>query len=137
MNLWDTILGRAKHVFTAALRCQVGRCQSVPVSTCASCGRLMCLPHGYFNVSLEGFCASCASTIRIRIPREARANGNVPPSRRRGPPPHQVLNVPLGASKEDIKTAYRARAKQFHPDGKTPDPAMFRKVQAAYEELMR
>lgn len=48
-----------------------------------------------------------------------------------------VLAIPPAATPEEIKRAYRAAAKRWHPDvNKDPDaPEQFKRVQAAYEAL--
>ncbi|HOW64553.1 MAG TPA: DnaJ domain-containing protein [Candidatus Paceibacterota bacterium] len=43
-----------------------------------------------------------------------------------------VLGVDSGSSQEEIKSAYRQRAKECHPDHYGPDAAPFRAVQEAY-----
>ncbi len=50
--------------------------------------------------------------------------------------PHRVLGVPVGASEEEIKRAYRALAKRFHPDARQGSVARFLEVQDAYEALV-
>jgi len=53
--------------------------------------------------------------------------------------PYKVLGLSEGASKEEIKKAYRKKAKEFHPDLHPNDPAaaeMMNKVNEAYERLM-
>lgn len=48
--------------------------------------------------------------------------------------PYAILGVTKNASWDEVKRAYRKLAMQHHPD-KGGDPAMFRKVQGAYEVL--
>jgi len=52
--------------------------------------------------------------------------------------PYEVLEVPRGASQADIKKAYFAKAKKYHPDVNTDDPNAkdkFAEVNSAYEIL--
>ncbi|MBW8305520.1 MAG: DnaJ domain-containing protein [Thiobacillus sp.] len=50
---------------------------------------------------------------------------------------YQILGVSPSATPDLIKTAYRKKAAQFHPDkNQSPDaPTRFREVQEAYEVL--
>ncbi|KMZ73354.1 hypothetical protein ZOSMA_14G01180 [Zostera marina] len=53
--------------------------------------------------------------------------------------PYEILGVELGCSVLQLKTAFRGKVKQFHPDvmtGQNSD-AMIRLVIEAYDELMR
>lgn len=53
--------------------------------------------------------------------------------------PYQVLGVPQGASQDEIKRAYRKKAKECHPDLHPDDPDARRKMQEvneAYDMLM-
>lgn len=56
--------------------------------------------------------------------------------------PYQVLGVPPTASDDEVKKAYRALCKRYHPDANVgkPDAAQaerrFMEVQQAYEEIM-
>ncbi len=48
---------------------------------------------------------------------------------------YQILGVEKGASKEDIKKAFRKLAAQYHPDKKTGDESKFKEVSEAYAVL--
>ncbi len=48
---------------------------------------------------------------------------------------YQILGIERGASKEDIKKAFRKLAAQYHPDKKTGDEAKFKEVSEAYAVL--
>ncbi|MHB9033652.1 MAG: molecular chaperone DnaJ [Anaerolineae bacterium] len=50
---------------------------------------------------------------------------------------YEVLQIPRDASKDDIRTAYRKLARQFHPDvSKDPDAeARFKEINEAYQVL--
>ncbi len=53
--------------------------------------------------------------------------------------PHQLLGVPEGATQEEIKRAYRRKAKECHPDLHPGDPNAARKMNElneAYDMLM-
>ena len=59
--------------------------------------------------------------------------------------PHQVLEVPLGVSHKELRSAYHAKARLYHPDQFANHPlpkevveylnAMFIHIQTAYDEL--
>lgn len=53
---------------------------------------------------------------------------------------YEILGVPKGANAEEIKKAYRAKAKQHHPDmnpdNKKEAEAKFKEISEAYEVLM-
>ncbi|KAL9464656.1 hypothetical protein AB3S75_002291 [Citrus x aurantiifolia] len=53
---------------------------------------------------------------------------------------YEVLGIPMGATSQDIKTAYRRLARTFHPDvvaieGKDSTADEFIKIHAAYSTL--
>jgi len=47
----------------------------------------------------------------------------------------RILDVDATADETDIKTAYRRKAKEHHPDTDSGDEEMFKKVSQAYETL--
>lgn len=50
--------------------------------------------------------------------------------------PFLILGLRYGATKEEIKTAYRQAVKLHHPDlNQNKDDTEFKKVQAAYEKI--
>jgi len=49
--------------------------------------------------------------------------------------PYRILGLDAGASKEDIKKAYRTLAKKYHPDMNGGDDAKFKEVNEAYSQL--
>lgn len=48
--------------------------------------------------------------------------------------PHQVLGVDKGASDEEVKKAYRQKAKEHHPD-QGGDEEKFKEIQEAYDQI--
>jgi len=60
-------------------------------------------------------------------------------SESRSESPYRVLGLSPGASDEDVKSAYRKLAKQYHPDINPDDPdaeEQFKKVSDAYKTLL-
>ncbi len=54
--------------------------------------------------------------------------------------PYAVLGIQRGASEDEIKKAYRAQCKRWHPDLNPNDPTAeehFKEVQAAYDAIMK
>jgi len=57
--------------------------------------------------------------------------------------PYQVLGVSPNASEEEIKKAYRALSRKYHPDANVNNPnkaqaeEKFKQVQAAYDQVMK
>lgn len=54
--------------------------------------------------------------------------------------PYEVLGIQRGASDEEVKKAYRAQCKRWHPDLNPNDPTAeehFKEVQAAYDAITR
>lgn len=57
--------------------------------------------------------------------------------------PYEVLGVPRSASQDEIKKAYRALSRKYHPDANVNNPnkdqaeAKFKEIQQAYEQTMK
>lgn len=57
--------------------------------------------------------------------------------------PYTVLGVPENASEEEIKKAYRALSRKYHPDANINNPnkeqaeEKFKEIQQAYQQIMR
>lgn len=57
--------------------------------------------------------------------------------------PYEVLGLKSGASKEEVKSAYRKLAKTYHPDMNENNPLQhlaeekFKEIQWAYDEIMK
>ncbi len=57
--------------------------------------------------------------------------------------PYQVLGIPRSASEEEIKKAYRALSRKYHPDANINNPnkeaaeEKFKEIQQAYQQIMK
>lgn len=57
--------------------------------------------------------------------------------------PYQVLGVPRNATEEEIKKAYKALSRKYHPDANINNPnkdqaeEKFKEIQAAYQQVMK
>lgn len=49
--------------------------------------------------------------------------------------PYKILGVQRGASKEEIKKAYKKLANKYHPDKESGDETKFKQIKEAYETL--
>ena len=50
--------------------------------------------------------------------------------------PYSVLDIPENTSKEEIKKAYRAKAKQYHPDLHPNDPIAAEKMNEGKRQII-
>ena len=57
--------------------------------------------------------------------------------------PYQVLGVSRDSSEEEIKKAYKALSRKYHPDANINNPnkdqaeEMFKEIQQAYQQIMK
>ncbi|MFB6302030.1 MAG: J domain-containing protein [Haloferacaceae archaeon] len=64
--------------------------------------------------------------------------GRAPPTPDPGPSPaeaYRILGLEPGADPEDVRAAYRERAKELHPDAESGDEEAFKRITRAYETL--
>mmetsp|Transcript_107624 Transcript_107624/g.299795 ORF Transcript_107624/g.299795 Transcript_107624/m.299795 type:complete len:487 (-) Transcript_107624:130-1590(-) len=80
---------------------------------------------GQLRVAIERSLLDCALTLR----RDRRGGANQPREA-----PEQILGVAQGARPEEVRAAYREKAKTAHPD-KGGDPESFCRLQQAYLAL--
>ena len=51
--------------------------------------------------------------------------------------PHEILGVVRTAEWREVRSAYLTLARQYHPDGSTPDEPRMAEINAAYDALQR
>ena len=57
--------------------------------------------------------------------------------------PYSVLGISRGATDDEIKKAYRALSRKYHPDANINNPnkdqaeAKFKEIQQAYQQIMK
>ena len=69
----------------------------------------------------------------LRVKKMVPHNTSIP--RKIGKGHYGTLDIPQGASKEEIKKAFRKLSHKYHPDRKTGDEKKFREVREAYDVL--
>jgi hypothetical protein len=127
----------AKETKKAHLAAEINRmCAELRLSKCEAA---LFKPH--FGEFIRGRISYDQSVLNIRTARNsiAEANTNIQhvPGCRCSPAIKaklRVLGLDVGATLEEIKSAYRRLAKQSHPDT-GGDPSQFRKINEAYRLL--
>jgi DnaJ-class molecular chaperone len=102
------------------------------VQYCTNCGRIACRRHAFTNLGL--FKSVCNECMKDAFPWIAAAEVEIPENWEYSVSPWEVLGVQPGATAEEIKTAYRAAAKQSHSDHGGDEGAMVM-VNRAFEVL--
>lgn len=51
--------------------------------------------------------------------------------------PWEILGLPQGASKDEVRRAWKRLSRKYHPDGPCGDGQLFREIREAYETLGR
>lgn len=80
---------------------------------------------------------------RIARNRNARSNSSTNNTRPTNHIPttnqwaYEILEIKIGSSKDEIKSAYRKLSKKYHPDMPTGNKDKFIKLQSAYDELSK
>ncbi|MFB6282080.1 MAG: J domain-containing protein [Haloferacaceae archaeon] len=73
-----------------------------------------------------------------RAGRGSARSAGVRPGTDAGPSPaeaYRILGLEPGADDEEVRAAYRERAKELHPDAESGDEEAFKRVTRAYETL--
>lgn len=78
-----------------------------------------------------------ANERRAREQEQARTSRGKPASRRVEPDPFPILGLSRGATREQVKAAYRELALQHHPDRPGGDAAKFTEVNDAYLRCLK
>ena len=68
---------------------------------------------------------------------QARNSHEGPASRRVAPDPFSILGLARGATREQVKAAYRGLALQYHPDRPGGDAGKFTEVNDAYLQCLK
>jgi len=80
-------------------------------------------------------CGKPTGTYRAARPMLHEYEGDaLPPSFHGGKSPYDVLGIDYGASMQEVRTAYRKRAREFHPDtSSSPDADKFQELVEAFQ----
>jgi len=119
------------------------RCRHVAVTSCESCGQIVCLGHAFVSSDAVAVCRMCVEEI---VDTEV---ADEEPDEQRASTPSEVVEalkvMGLGpeASWQDVTRAFRKLTAEHHPD-KFSDPKRkrraeerFKKITAAYHQLQK
>ena len=135
-------------------------CSEPAISFCDACGKPSCLHHGRIDSSGGILCFRCVAGAIAQGRATRAANGEYAPPHQdprqgstNGAPPQpprdnkmtrdealKLLGLKEGATDLEIRKAYRAAAKKWHPDNFKPSEApaataAFNQIQSAYDAL--
>lgn len=120
----------------------VGPCTHNAVSICDVCGRSCCLYHGRIDHLGDAICYLCvAEAVQAKRGSGPKAKG--PETTEDAAWARKVLGVKKNAKWDDVKSQYRKKSAESHPDkqqteaGKKTAEDRFKKVQRAFEVLQR
>ena len=147
-DILDEVIGSgAQKVFETVHRVtpKCGYCGTSTILRCASCGQYVCNLHGFVNARAWNqytvICSECVSHhfdfVRVEPPPNYAAPDEMPWNHE--VEPWDVLGVRWDASPEDVDKAFKARAREVHPDRAKDDLDRVRReremstASAAYE----
>jgi hypothetical protein len=122
---------------------QCSFCGEASVFLCANCGRNACHIHSFINAqrpndlrTYKGVCVACMAEnfdfVRVSAADSGPRTEDWPHKHK----PWEVLGIPWYSKEEDINNAYKARARECHPDH-GGDEVEMKKVSAAKEYMMQ
>lgn len=140
--LFSTLLSSVLEAWGQTVgTCNVCKDGALPLP-CVVCGEHTCPKHAWVSGEVVArrvprvVCSKCIAALEVE-----EFDDTSPPPKVAKPTEQQrawafgVLGLRQGATQEQIKKAYRKKAKEFHPDKNPNGAADFKAVQEAYECL--
>lgn len=147
-EMLDEIMGLGAQKFAETVQRVTPKCASCGASTiirCHNCGAFFCNIHGYVNVKAwneyDGVCSECMSQafdfVTVAPPPNYAKPDEMPWHHQEDP--WDILGVRWDASPEEVDKAFKARAREVHPDRASDDidrarrEREMKRASAAYE----
>lgn len=147
-EMLDEIMGLGAQKFAETVHQYTPKCGFCGTSTiirCKNCGAYFCNVHGFVNVrawnQYDGVCSDCMSRVfdfvRVEPPPNYARPDEMPWNHQ--DQPWDILGVNWNSTPEEIDKAFKAKAREVHPDRASDDIDRARrerdmkKASAAYE----
>ncbi len=118
----------------------VGPCEQFAVDHCIACHKPACLRHAFVDSNCDILCYGCAGQISNQTrsaPRPKDPESPVADVKTKVAWACGTLGVEETAVWSDVESAYKHLMKVHHPDTRTGNEAMFKKVREAYDFLKK